>query len=147
MVLICKTLNFIHPNMLYAKFGWKGPMVLQKKIFRFCFFVIISPWKRMWHFIWTNLNPIHPRMVLPSLVEIGPIVLEKKILSMYFRYFVICSLWIRAWPFILTNLNPFHPRMFCAKFGRNLPSGSGEEDENVKSLQKDGRTPAPSTQW
>ena len=63
MILICKTLNFIHPKIVYAKFGWKGPMVLQKKIFRFCFFVIISPWKRMWHFIWTNLNPIHPRMV------------------------------------------------------------------------------------
>ena len=24
--------------------------------------------------------------------------------------------------------------MHCAKFGRNWPSGSGEEDENVKSL-------------
>ena len=30
--------------------------------------------------------------------------------------------------------------MLCAKFGWNWPSGSGEEDENVKSLQTDGRT-------
>ena len=30
--------------------------------------------------------------------------------------------------------------MICAKFGWNMPSGSGEEDENVKSLQTDGRT-------
>ena len=30
--------------------------------------------------------------------------------------------------------------MLCAKFGRNWPSGSGEEDENVKSLQTDGQT-------
>ena len=41
-----------------------------------------------------------------------------------------------AWPFIWTNLNPLHPRMFCAKFGWNWPSGSGEEDENVKSLRR-----------
>ena len=26
--------------------------------------------------------------------------------------------------------------MLCAKFGWNWPSGSGEEDENVKSLQR-----------
>ena len=32
-----------------------------------------------------------------------------------------------------------HPRMLCAKFGRNWPSGSGE-DENVKSLQTDRQT-------
>ena len=33
--------------------------------------------------------------------------------------------------------------LFCAEFGCNWPSGSGEEDENVKSLQTDRRrTPA-----
>ena len=30
--------------------------------------------------------------------------------------------------------------MLCAKFGWNWPSGSREEDENVKSLQTDGQT-------
>ena len=39
-----------------------------------------------------------------------------------------------------TNLNLHHPRLLCAKFGWNWPSGSGEEDENVKSLQTDGQT-------
>ena len=43
-------------------------------------------------------------------------------------------------PFIWTNLNPLYPRMLCAKFGWNWPSGSGEEDENVKSLQMDRQT-------
>ena len=52
----------------------------------------------------------------------------------------IISPWNRAIPFIWTNLNPLHPRMFCAKFGWNWPSGSGEEDENVKSLQTDRQT-------
>ena len=43
-----------------------GPVVLEK-IFKFqhciCYFVIISPWKRAWPFIWTNLNPNNPRML------------------------------------------------------------------------------------
>ena len=29
----------------------------------FCYFIIISPWKRVGPFIWTNLNPIHPRIL------------------------------------------------------------------------------------
>ena len=37
----------------------------------FCYFVIISPWKLVWPFMWTNF--------VPSLVEIGPVVLEKMI--------------------------------------------------------------------
>ena len=40
------------------------------------------------------------------------------------------------WFFIWTNLNPLQPRMLCAKFGWNWPSGSGEEDENVKHLRQ-----------
>ena len=61
-------------------------------------------------------------------------------MSIYFRYFLIISPWKRAGPFIWTNLNPLHPRMLCAKFDWNWSSGSGEEDENVKSLQTDRRT-------
>ena len=29
----------------------------------FRYFLIISPWKGVWPFIWTNLNPHHPRML------------------------------------------------------------------------------------
>ena len=58
---------------------------------------------------------------------------------MYFCYFVIISPWKRVGPFIWTNLYPLHARMRCAKFGWNCPSGSGEEDENVKSLRKQRR--------
>ena len=44
-----------------------GPGDLEKKIFKISsmylrFFVIISPWKRVWIFIWTNLNLFHSRM-------------------------------------------------------------------------------------
>ena len=60
--------------------------------------------------------------------------------SMYFRCFEIISPWKRVVSLIWTNLNLLHPRMLCAKFGWNWPSGSGEEDENVKSLQMDTQT-------
>ena len=44
------------------------------------------------------------------------------------------------WFFIWRNFNPYLPWMLFAKFGWNWPSGSGEEDENVKSLQTDRQT-------
>ena len=53
---------------------------------------------------------------------------------MYFCYFIIISPWKRAEPFIWINLNPLNIRMLCGKFDWNWPCGSGEEDENVKSL-------------
>ena len=60
---------------------------------------------------------------------------------MCFRFFVIISSWKKTWPFIWTNLNSFHPRMLCTmQVWFKWPSGSGEEDENVKSLQSDGQT-------
>ena len=124
--------------------------------------VIISPWNRMLKYLryfvtmyyiplvkvrpfhWTNYFWIYftQGCSVPSLVEIGPVVLEKKIFLIInvFCYFVIISPWKRAGPFIWTNLNPLHPRMLCAKFGWNWPGGSGEEDDNVKSLQTDGQT-------
>ena len=55
---------------------------------------------------------------------------------MYFCNFVIFSHWKRAGPFIWTNMNPLYPRMLCAKFGWYWPSGSGIEDETMKSLRQ-----------
>ena len=45
-----------------------GPVILEKNILKFLkvyfhYFIIISPWKRATHFIWTNLYPLHPRML------------------------------------------------------------------------------------
>ena len=103
-------------------------------------FIIISPKKSVWPFIWTNLNPLHPRMLCTKLgwnLPCGSWEKDFKILSMYFCYFVIISPWKRAWPFIWTNLNPLNPGMLCTKFGWNWPSSSGEEDENVESLRRE----------
>ena len=145
---IWRNLNPYHPRMLCAKFGWNWPsgsweedFLISSMYFRY--FVIISPWKRTGPFIWRNLNPLHPRMLCAKFGWNWPSGSWEEdflISSMYFRYFVLISPWKRARPFIWTNLNLLHPRMLCAKFGWNWPSGSGEEVENVKSLQMDRQT-------
>ena len=61
-----------------------GSVVLEKifliSSMYFCYFLIISPWKRAGPFIWRNLNSLHPRILCrPILVKIGSVVLEKKI--------------------------------------------------------------------
>ena len=54
-------------------------------------------------------------------------------LSIIFRYFVIISSWKKAETFIWTNLNPLHSRMLCAKFSRDRPGASGEEEHLISS--------------
>ena len=104
---------------------------------------IISPLRKVWPFIWTILNPLHTMIPCAKfgwnwLSGSGKEDFWKS--SIYFYYFPIISPLGRAWFFIWTNLNPLHQGILCAKFGRNWLSGSGEDDENVKSLQTDGQT-------
>ena len=80
---IWTNLNPLHPSMLCVKSGLKLALWFWRRwIFNFvklfCYFIIISPWKRVWPFTWKNLNPTTQGCFLPSLVEIGPLVLEKK---------------------------------------------------------------------
>ena len=75
-----------------------------------------------------------------SLVEIGLVVLVH-VFSLFGNYLPL----EKDVAFILTNLNPNHPRMLCSKCDWNWPSGSWEEDENVKSLQTDGQTEGRTT--
>ena len=139
------SLNPLHPRMLYAKFGWNWPSGSGEGDFYiwsmfFCYFEIISPWKRAGPF----MSPLHPRMHFAKFGWNWPSGCGEKdflILSMYFCDFVIISPWKRVGPFIWTNLNPLHPRMLCAMFGWNWPSGSGVEDENVKRFTTKPMTP------
>ena len=62
--------------MYCAKFGWNWLSIFFILSIYFPIFGIISPWKWVWSFIWTNLNPLHPRCFVLSLVV--PVVLEKK---------------------------------------------------------------------
>ena len=65
MVLICLMLNSLHTRIQCVKFNWIGRVVLERKILsvHFSYFVIISPWKRVYPFLWTNLIPLYPRML------------------------------------------------------------------------------------
>ena len=65
---IWRNLNPLYPRMLWSKNGWNYPFVSGEKDFlillmHFWYFVIISPWKRAWHFIWRNLNCLLQRMI------------------------------------------------------------------------------------
>ena len=90
------------------------------------------------------MNPLHPRMLCAKFDWNWPIGSGEEDfflnLSIYFYYIPIISPLGTTCPFIWTNLNPFHSEIISAMFGWNWPSGSGEKDENVKSLQTDGRT-------
>ena len=86
-----------------------------------------------------SMNPQRPFCVWLKLAP-GSGEKDFKIFSIEIHYFAFISPWRKTWPVIWTNLNPLHPRMLCAKFGWNWPGGSGEEVENVKSLQTDKRT-------
>ena len=109
-----------------------GALVLEKKDFQISLLSLLGKgWGLLFGQTWI---PFTQGCFVPGLVETGPVVLEKK---MYFHYFIIISLWKRVRPFVWTNFNPLHPTMLYAKFGWNWPCGSGEENENVKSLQTD----------
>ena len=89
--------------------------------------IFVNPWVPFTHF-------------LPSLVEIGLVVLKKKTLN----FISVFSLFLYDLPLGKGSAPSFeqfwipftlYPGMLCAKFGWNCHSGSGEEDENVKSLR------------
>ena len=65
------------------------------------------------------------------------------ILSMYFRYFVMISPLKKVGLFIWTKLeSPYYDntRIICAMFGWNCTSDSGDDENEKKTLQTDGRT-------
>ena len=65
LMVIYFNLSILHSWMLWAKFGWIWPCGSAEDFKNFvkCF-IIISPWKWAWPFIWTNLNPLHPSMLV-----------------------------------------------------------------------------------
>ena len=65
---IWKKLNSLHPTMLCVKFGWNWQSDSRKDLFQivwvyFRYFVIISPWKLSWPFIWTDVNSSNSGML------------------------------------------------------------------------------------
>ena len=94
----------------------------------FRYFVIISPWKRVGPFIWTNLNLVTQGLCVPSLVEIASVVLEKKI---FFNFVIVLSLFCyyllleKDEAFYLNKLDSDSSKDACTKFGSDWSSGSG----------------------
>ena len=50
------------------------------------------------------------------------------------NYFATIAPWKRECSY-LNNVNTLNPRMFCAKFGWNRLSGSGEEDKEKRKRE------------
>ena len=87
--------------------------------FRNC--VIISQCKKVWPFHLNKLKSSLTGMFFAK-IEIGSVVMEK----MIFKFVNVFLQFLNYLP--LEKGETLHPRMFCAKFGWNWPSGSGEED-------------------
>ena len=102
----------------------------------FRYFIINSLWKRAGPIIRTNLNPLFSKIHGAKFGWNGRVVLEKRIFNFVNVFLPVekgrAHLWI--------NLNPHQIRMLCVKFGWNWPSGSGEEDKNMKRLRRRQRT-------
>ena len=136
--------NPLHPKMLCAKFGWywlsgSGEEVFFNFVNVFLLFRNYLPLEKGRALHLNKAESPSPKDALCQVwLKLAQWFWRRRfffILSMFFHYFVIISPWKRAGPFIWTNLNLLHQRVLCAKFGWNWSIGSGEEDENVKSLR------------
>ena len=94
----------------------------------FCYFIIISPWKKAWPFICKKLNLHHPRMICakfgwnwPS----GSGEIFFLISLMYFCYFCYYLPLEKDGTFHLNKLESHSFKDAWTKFGLNWPSGSG----------------------
>ena len=98
------------------------------------YFAITSPWIRGRPFIWKKkLCQLFSRIICIKLVWNWRVLLEKmifKMSSMHFCNNLLLEIFEQIWISIMQKKNG-------AKFGWNLQSGSGEENENAKSLQID----------
>ena len=92
----------------------------------FPYFVVISPWKRAWPFIWMNLNPFHQRMLCVKVGWnwlIGSREEDLKILSISLIYLPL----EKGLALHSNKLNLLYLRMLSAKFVWNWPIGSRED--------------------
>ena len=116
--------------MLFAQFGWNWQILSMYH----CYFVIISPLGMALNLI---VNLLYRRILDTFCWNCNSSPAKEDFLkfsAMYFHYFVIICPGKKADHFNLTNLCPPYLRMFCAKFGWNWPSGSGEEDFLILSM-------------
>ena len=110
------SLNLLYPRMICAKSGLNWPSGsgedLSMAPLQFYIFVIISPLKKTWLFIWTNLIPFTQGEFAPSLIEFGLLVLEKKIFKNFQCIFTLLlpSPLREGYPFRLNKLESPLPK-------------------------------------
>ena len=86
------------------------------------------------------MNPLNQRMICAKFGWNGPVVLEKKIVKCYQWIFTILQFSTLEKGCAPSFEYPY-PTTICAQFGWNWSIGIiGKENENVKSLQKEGWT-------
>ena len=88
-----------------------GSLSIEKKIFKFCQCIFISPWKHL-----NKLESFLPKDALSQAWF--------KLAQWFWRRRFLNFIAV----FLLLNLNSHHPKMLCAKCGWNLPSAYGEEE-------------------
>ena len=81
-----------------------GRVLMEKKIlklfqFIFCYFIIISPWKMWWPFIWTNLHSPHPQMFCAELGSKWP-------RGSGVEDFYTCTFWRKFRNIVVTPVRP-----------------------------------------
>jgi hypothetical protein len=102
--------DFCQVGLKLAQWFWRR---FKMTPFHFYIFVIISPLKRTWPFIWTYLNSLHPRIICTKFDSVWPTGsgVDFSKFSVHFQSFAIISPWRGAIPFLWINLNPLHPKM------------------------------------
>ena len=122
--------------MLCAKFDLNRPIgsgKFQISTMYFCYFVIIYPGKGCGPTFGQTWIPFSKGCYLPSLIELGPVVLEK--------IFKFCQcIFTISWLSPLEKGLALHLNKFESPLKNALCLVWLEKDENVKSLQTDGRT-------
>jgi hypothetical protein len=106
----------------------------------FYIFIIISPFKKTWPFIWTNLNFLYPRIICTKFDWIWPADSGEDFwnFSVHFYSFLLSPV-EKDNPLHLNKLESSPLRMICAKSVWNWSCGSGEEVENVKVYRQTDR--------
>ena len=127
-------LNHLHPRVLCAKFAWL-------KLAQWFFIRRFLNWKRVLPLTFKQTwIPFTQGCFVSIWLKLAQWFWGRRF-SNFINVFSLIGNHLPLEQDVALHLNKLeyfhHPMMLCAKFGWNWPSDSGEEDENVKSLQTD----------
>jgi hypothetical protein len=111
-------------------------------LFYFYIFVIISPLKRTWPFIWRNLNSLHPRIVCTKFDWIWPVGSGEDFKQIFTVFLLFCNyLPLRkGYPLPLNKLESPSPKDDLCQVWLKLVQRFWRRSRKCKSLQTDRQT-------